>query len=159
MNTPSPIARALTAYTAVQKELNTHTPKRLSEYQSANEHNPDKIDYYTINVDMVNENENAKHLDFPASAHVRIATFTKTSGATRHTLTITVGEFTANVATTIPLDSPQRTVEDTIADVLDAYRMVVWRDEYDLNLRREEHAEELRARRDNEKKANEKGDE
>lgn len=159
MSTPHPIARALTAYTAVRKELNTHTPKRLSEYQSANEHDPNRLDHYTINVDMVNEDENAKHLDFPESAHVRITAFTQTSGATRPTLTITVGEFATNVATTIPLDSLQRTVEDTIADVLDAYRMVVWRDEYDLNLRREERAEEIRARRDSKEDNDEKGDE
>lgn len=158
MNTPSPIARALAAYTALQKELPTHTPHCLSEYQSANEHNPDKIDHYTINVDMVNHDENAKHLEFPKSTHVRITAFTQTTGVVRPTLTITVGAFSTNVATTIPLDSPQRTVEDTIADVLDAYRMVVWRDEYDLNLRREERAREIRARRDNEKKTNEKGD-
>lgn len=136
MTTPSPITLAHVAYTALQKELDSHTPKRLSEYQSPNWNDPTKIDYFTINVDMVNEKEGEQR-HFPRSAHVRITAFTQTTGATRPTLTITVGEFSTNTAITIPLDSSVRTVEDTIADVLDAYRMVVWRDEYDTNLQRE----------------------
>lgn len=152
MTTPSPITLALAAYTALQKELNAHTPKRLSEYQSPNKDDPTKIGYFTLNVDMVNENEGEQRY-FPRSAHVRITAFTQTTGATRPTLTITVGEFSTNVATTIPLDSSVRTVEDTIADVLDAYRMVVWRDEYDTNLQKERE-EWVRAHCSN----NEKGD-
>lgn len=150
MTTPSPITLAHAAYTALQKELDSHTPKRLSEYQSPNREDPTKIDYFTINVDMVNENEGEQRY-FPRSAHVRITAFTQTTGATRPTLTITVGEFSTNAAITIPLDSSVRTVEDTIADVLDAYRMVVWRDEYDTNLQKERQEQVSRRCDSNEK--------